>query len=88
MYYVVRFIHDGVDKTEEVYRQYGLEVHLPPLPEKPTYEDSPSFSASISASEDEDDGEEGELAIDEETMKVKNSLWNAMYNTLSSTFIS
>ena len=69
MFYVVRFIHDGVDKTEEVYRQYGLEVHLPPLPEKPTYEDSPSISASAS---------EEELIIDEDTMKVKNKLWNAM----------
>lgn len=73
MFYVVRFIHDGVDKTEEVYRQYGLEVHLPPLPEKPTYEDSPSISASASASASEE-----ELIIDEDTMKVKNKLWNAM----------
>lgn len=68
MFYVVRFIHDGVDKTEEVYQQYGLEVHLPPLPEKPMFEDSPSLSVS-----------DDEVIADENTTKVQAALWNAMY---------
>ena len=37
---------------------------------------------------DEDDEEEGEMVIDEETTKVKNLLWNAMYNPLSRLSIS
>ena len=35
---------------------------------------------------DDEEEEERELVIDEETTKVKNLLWNAMYNLLSSTF--
>ena len=60
-----------------MYRQCGLEVPLPPLPEKPTYDESPSLSASDG---EEDDGEEEEGVIaDEDTTKVQSSLWNAMY---------